>query len=641
MSYHRKQFSTAESLADLDVSFLDGLLDQRDVAMSGGPGWSSEPNGGFRVLLVGSVPVTAPSGFNVFELDTTHDYRDRLWFCAAPADGSAGTTRLLYPGHAEDSRYNLATGLGATHGRPYYTANGYPDPTGPTLENYFNVQGALMPLLMWARDTDGALMIATYIDGPISQGDIIALMGMLYVSPGLQEKIVRAGTASADFFDAVDGEPIEPHDLNNLQDGQHMEQSPPGDYTFALGPVARGNPPLPYEWQIRGETVRQRLLDPQLRRWVSFTAPAMTNVLLDDDFDWRDRFVNGVIWYSNTTDRRPGVAGDTLNGTNAVGDVETQEISAYTRNGMALNFPIGIEGLFTVDSSTGYLYWNNNTATAIVGANMMLFASPRLGPRSVGLPSPRLNTESSLGKVSGVLVDSVSAFDSVVARYRFDRGLVVDGGKVASFADQSGNGYHMRQLDPALRAVVPEARALLNGQDALPFTGVEYYESVRALPASSAGYYIGMIVEPTTLAIPDYEPWELLLPLATEGQIESLISGGAVRGQWVPDADASPPYLHDESTQYASSNGFALCWRFNPSSGRLEPGLFVRPVGAAGAASSSVSVSATGAADVQELVWRLFHGFRGYVAEVVICAAPQGSADAFATSTDIVTRYGF
>ena len=641
MSYHRHQFSDAESLAAFTASFLDGLLDQRDKAASS-TGWTIEANGGWRKLIVANITVAA-AGWNVYVLDASRDYRDRLWFASIPVDISAGTTRLLYPGHADDSRYNLATGVGGVAGRPYYTRLGYANPPGASLDNYFDMQGGTVPLVAWARDTDGALMVAANASGGISVGDSIAVMGMLYVSPVLNVRMSPTvpGTADAAFFDAVASGLIEPHDLNNLQDGQHMEQCPVGSSTIALGKVLRGNPPLPYEWTVRGATVRQPLLDPQLRRWVSFAAPANTVVTLDDDFDWRDRYITGVIWFSNTTDRRPGQAGDTLNGTGAVGDVETREIAAYTRGGMNLNFPGLIEGQLEVDTSTGVLRWNNNTATAIVGANMMLFASPRLGPRSIGLPSPRLLDDPSLGKVSGVLVDSATTLDGVIARYRMDRGIMLDGGKVAVIADQSGNGHHLRQLDPALRATAPATRALLNSQLAIPLTGVEYYDSVKALPPSSAGYYVGMIVEPSSLAIPDFQPWELLLPLATEGQISSLISGSTIVGQWVPDAVSTPPYMFEETTAYATSNGFALCWRFNPSSVRLVPSLFVRPAGSGGTAGLLVSESplGVGASDVQELVWRLFAGFRGHVAEVIICKAPQSNANAFAVSADIVSRY--
>lgn len=645
MSYHRHQFSDSEPLTSLSSSFMDGLLDQRDKAATV-TGWTIETNGGWKRLVVASAPAAA-TGWNVYLLDDKRDYRDRLWFWSGSIDLVAGTTRLLYPGHKDDTLYNAATLVGGISGRPYYTRLGYVSPGGATPDNaYFDLQAGAQPIVMWARDTDGALMCACNAGGTLAVGSSISILGTLFVSPilNVRKSPTVAGTSDASIFDAVNAKNIEPHDLNNLQDGQHMEQLPPGPASYPLGPILHGNPAVPYEWTVRGVTVRQRLLDPQLRRWVSFVAPATTKVLLDDDFDWRDRYLHAVMWFSNTVNRLPGQAGDTLNGTKAAVDVEGPwEFAVYTSAGGNIDHA-SIEGQLVVDPSTGYLYWDNTTGTAIAFANVFLQASPRLGPRSAGLPSPRLNADPTLGKVSGILTDSVSSgLSQVVARYRMDRGLVLDGGKIAGIADQSGNGHHLRQLDPSLRAIAPITRTALNNQLCAQFTGVEYYDSVKALPASTAGYYVAIVLEPTTTSIADFAPWRHLLPLSTAGQISAKLSGDRIDAQWLPNATATPPYLASVAPGvYTTGFGWAICWRFAPSGGLLVPTASITKSSAGGTtASAAVSVSPVGAADVQSLVWRFLEGFRGYVAEILVCAATQSTTQAFATSADVVTRYGF
>ncbi len=245
----------------------------------------------------------------------------------------------------------------------------------------------------------------------------------------------------------------------------------------------------------------------------------------------------------------------------------------------------------------------------------------------------------------GTLIDSANSdLTNIIARYRMDRGLVLDGGKVAVIADQSGGGYHLRQLDPSLRSIAPSARTALNSQQCIPFTGTEYYESIKALPASVNGYHIGVICEPLA-ATATFEMWKHMLALASEGAISGVITGTQVDAQWIPNTTATPPFLRrDAGGSYASGIGLGVEWDFSVDADptRLSPNVTVRPAGGSPSTAFLVSTSpaSTGGADVQSLVWRLFEGFEGYVAEVIICDAGQAAVDDFLTSTDIVTRYG-
>ncbi len=829
MDKHFHTFSTAESLEELDESFVQQMLALRDKGVTGGSSWSMEANGGWRRVLVSCSGIVPSSGFNVYELDATQDYRDRLWWFSGVRD--QGDSRIVYPGSPDDQALNDVQPFLGT-GRIYYSGPGYADPFSTT-DEYFKSGAEPGAVMLWARASDGALMMGVSSAG-FAEGAQATAMGLLYVSPALNVRgsetpgryssamdgaltkaldslnmvdplaltwtpdgatvtpgqadpmggtnavlitdaafsvshayagpipvttpfapaislllkkdpsgqrasvavqtdvgdfseavvdldtgevtsvpsgfwtfrpqaydagewwafvlvhdafatgttlrvrvgsdgavsgsvtvfglrVADASLAGGDptsavagpfFVDGADGDFIEPHDLNNLQDGQHVEQMP-GEGAFPLGPIVHGNPPIPYEWTVHEERVRQRLHSPQIRRFAVFEElDAGDRYVIDREADWRDRLVHGLLVFSRTTVRLPGVlAPAEFGGTFAAADIEMRTFVGYiggeSSEGSGVSTIVAgglpIPGHLEVDLETGWLYWNLTDSTDdIASGSLLLFSSPRLGPRSIGLPDARaLQQDPTLGKVSRVLTDSASAdLDGIVARWRMDRGIARDGGRVAAIADQTGRGHHLRQLLPSRRATLPEPRTALNGALAIGFTGAEFYETVKPLPESDAGYHVAMVLEPDDVTV-SFEPWKPLLPLAGEGQLAGRLVGTNVFGEWRASAAAEPP-----SMALASHPGLApasragIGWDFVRSGDLLVPQVAIQ---AAGSVSTSVLVSSSpvGAGDVQSLVWRLFEGFRGYVAEVIVCEAGQGSADAFFTSADIAARYGF
>lgn len=654
------RFADGDDMGSLDVSFAAQLRSQRDKlvenlqnAAAAQYNITPEPYGGFRRVVAATF---ASTGTKVFTIDDEMDWRDRMLFIVGPSSVSA--TQLLYPGNPQDAAINLGSAVGLVALACYYTGSGYADPGGVAGNNYHKLY-SISDVQLYAH-TSGDLRLELRV------ATTIALNVQIYVSPKMGARGSSVGktyVTTSTLYDAADGNKIEPHDLNNLQDAVHVGQVKGAD-TIALGPVGRGDPKLPYEWTVRGATKRQRLLEPALRRYVSFTSAIDTLTLLDDSFDWRDRFVWAGGMFSITVDRRPGETNDPGNGTFSTTDAEGTYMAGYTGSGDAggdytspsdLRYTLRQLGTLPTtpfflyaDEDTGHLYAStfdptgSNENDVVASCNLVICASPRIGPRSKGTDPDILEDPLPGKKISGVLVDSASSdLTDIVARYRMDRGIVLDGGKVAVIADVSGNGHHLRQLDPSLRATSPRTRSALNSAVCIGTTGTEYYESVKKFPASTAGYHIGVICEPL-LTLADFEMWRLQLPLSTEGQISGPISGNIVDAQWVPNQTATPPYLErDPSGTYISGVGIGLEWDFSPSSGRLVPDVTTRKVGGSPSTSFTVTTSPVGGADVQSLVWRLFEGFHGYIAEVIICDAGQASVDDFITSTDIVSRYGF
>ena len=658
------RFGDGDDLSALDAAFMAALRDGRDKLVGNLMGVAAaqynvtpEPYGGFRRTLAGvwAIPASASA---VYTLDDSVDWRDRMLLICSPLAITA--VAAFYPGHEDDKEANTKSASGLGQWRCYYTGSGYADPGGSPSNNCHKLFAS--DDLQLYVSTGGELRIE--VTSTLGAGQF-AMMGMVFAGPKMNARAASVGTtyvSNAALYDAADGAQVEPHDLNNVQDGVHVEQMQSED-SFALGPIGRGDSLLPYEWTVRGETRRQRLLEPALRRYVSGTLVADETIVLDRSFDWRDRFVWASGMFSITVDRRPGEAGDSGSGSFNQADCEATAFTGYTGDGDTdANHASGTEPRYTLRQlatlpstpvflyagvDDGYLYASTKDSSPVACLTLDLFimASPRVGPRSKGIGPDKLETDLPAKKVVGTLVDSANTdLTNIVARYRMDRGLVLDGGKVAVIADQSGNGHHLRQLDPALRAPAPLVRVSL-GQECIGFTGVEYYETVKALPASVAGYFVAMILEPTA-SLATFEPWSAQLPVSTEGDIVGRIVGTQVDGEWVPNATATPPFKHSQvSGTYAAGVGLGIGWNFvvDADPTRLAPELSVRRVGGSAVAGALVSTSpaGVGAADVQALVWRLLEGFRGYVAEVIVCSAGQAAADDFHTSADIVSRYSF
>jgi hypothetical protein len=644
---HRYTFSISEDLAALDAAFLADLLDQRDQAGSiavSSYSWSFENFGEWRRIVCSVEAVVPATGANVYVLDDSKDYRDRMWWFAGPRPYSDDS--IVYPGHPDDDGFWFLLGGANPAGFVYYTKSGLVDWDGSGSSAYFAPTNRF-DTRMWARDTDGALMLGVTDGTDLDPGDNVSLIGHLFVSPKLN--LVGATVAGpAALFDAVNGEIVEPHDLNNLQDGQHVDQLPAGGATFALGPIRQGDPPIAHEWTVRGATVRQRLTNPALRRYASFRCDEDARTVIDRAFDWRDRAFYVSAAYSLTTERRPGTAGDVYSGSfHATGtDSEGLTMTGYTGAGGVVTLSATTYGNLYVDPDTGWLYWDMTNAgptSDLFTMNMLILASPQLGARWPGT-NPRLIADPSLGKVESALSDSATVdCTSIVARYRMDRGIVIDGGKVAGIADLTGNGYHLRQLDPSKRCGVPETRASLNSQLALPFSGSEEYSCVKAYPASAAGYHIGMVIEAGPVAA-DIQPWRLQLPLTTEGQIRGkLLTSYKVQSEWEPNATATPDYVsRDGAVLTTPGQGLAIGWDFpiDADPARLKAQHVLRMLGVPIASGViTVSPAGVGSADVQSLVAIFGESFVGYVAEIIVCTSAQAAIDDFVSSADIVSRY--
>lgn len=596
-----------------------------------------EGHGWRRVTMVAEVSVPA-SGQTVYVIDDTQDYRDRMVLLlgpfAASGAGAGAVASAIYPGHDNDTSFNNAA---SDIREIYYTGSGYVTPTVAGDVNYSRVLGSDQYVLLYARSTDGALVIASLTGN--ANATRMSFLLQLMVSPKIGERTLYNPQVLSDFA-SVNSAALQPHDLNALQDPWHMSQTPPSADTLPLGKLTESNPPLALEFNVRGEHVRQPLLTPSLTRFVSLAAPADADTLVDDTQDYRDRLVSifGVV---AGTDIRPGEVDEDKCGTFA-GSSTQYMATGYTGDGNdaagSTDYKltsVGADGFFYARSDTGHLYYSTDGVAADYVV-VMLSATPQLGPRSQLTVDTGLDIPTPLEPPNGILVDGLSeASEGLAARYRMDRGMTPVAGRIAAIADQSGNGRHLVQHDHEKRCAPPEPVLDALGTFGLPFTGVEFYEMVDAFGGDGFHLYFALRIGMASDTIL-FGPATGTLPEDPDTALAVFTSGSDVTAYLGSQTNIGAGQV---ASEWASSKVATLGVNVRVDGSTLVVDMAWRDSGGATSGPSLVSPSPD-IESVTALINMLFYGFDGHALEFAAWDRPMANADDIIAGTYSTTRYG-
>lgn len=371
-------FVDSEPLTELSASLFDDLRDGGMPSAANGSGvdaWTGYPptaRGATHRTVVLPKTTRPASLATTYVLDTTIDWRDRIlavFLISAPSVSADP----VFPGVGGDNGYAFAGGSTAI-----YTGTGI-TPGAAALAAY-ELDGDIR---LAARATDGAL-IAQHHTGSAAAFAFFA--ANIIASDQLSK---RAVAAPLTVLAPSDGAPVEPHELNWLQDGGVYSQGEQGEDEDAvvgmpLGPIKRGHTRTPIVWTYERRRGRQN--DPRvtkrqpvagrLRRYLSCDVPAGGSVALDTTEDWRDRILHGALSFS-ASDITPGGAAEAT-----INSGGTLSRGIYTGPGGATYaFAVGANLSLTADSSTGALTITNSSGSTQY-ATGMLEASFPLGPRS-------------------------------------------------------------------------------------------------------------------------------------------------------------------------------------------------------------------------------------------------------------------
>lgn len=384
-------------------TWLEDLVDHTHFREAFLTDWGMERGGVHRVAVVTRVERPgAPPGTD-YSIDREIDWRDRLVLVAYAFEGK-DNENPGFPGNDANILNSAAQGVVL-----WYTGLG---------DDSYEIDLITSPVEMQLRVN------------PASPYDAILRITASATYTNYTATILLIATeqtserSSPDTMPAVpygdDGDAIEPIELNAAQDGAMLTQMRDADGAdveedtlvserlFPLGPAAFGTPGVPRKFEverIRGtsggffkaglmhrnadtapyrarESRRQRVAG-SLRRFAGREIADATTLIIDDDNDWRDRFIwfLGRLYKGATIDIRPGEADDDTHNAATTFD----DRSGYTGSGDDgtgnHTFELDTNLLLYADEDDGSLKVKNASGARCV-ITLMIYASFPLGPRS-------------------------------------------------------------------------------------------------------------------------------------------------------------------------------------------------------------------------------------------------------------------
>lgn len=382
-------------------TWLEDMIARSHIRKASSCAWSVAKGGIHRVGVL--VNVWRPAADETeYLIDTEVDWRDRIIFVACGLVDTDGTW-TAFPG-AES---------GIMAGSTNAPAVGY---TGLGGSSYDLIPDVGTTLYLRVDATTGHLKVVVT---PACGTENFTLSIMAIATEQLAQRSSPAAPPAVPY--GTDGDPVEPIDLNALQDGAMLTQFRDADGTdpetdtlvastlFPFGPAMTGKPPVPrvfYVERIRGKTgayynaglmhrsqgvaphrateVRRQRVAGSIRCFGAREVMAAATVVLDDANDWRDRLILGVSRLHShvTEDIRPGEANDDLHNT-----AYARKFTGYTGPGddgtgsYLFHLDSANDVHIYADSTDGSLKVFNDSATRVT-LTVMAYASFMLGPRT-------------------------------------------------------------------------------------------------------------------------------------------------------------------------------------------------------------------------------------------------------------------
>lgn len=387
-------FAEGDDCSSLNSTFWDTLREAVLPRVATSTSWASWPGEGglFRLAVM-----TGLERGGVQTIDNSADWRDRLIATATvhfrPSDWGDAFTGPAYPGNPNDDLTRGAVTLSAC--ACGYTGTGRAD--GAPIDGYHTIAG--LELAVYADSLTGELKVYRDSADPDDPDDGISLMLVILASEQTGERSTPTASPS---LAITEGNPIEPHQINGLQDRAMLGQAgevfgTPTD-AFPLGPkLDRGG--IPERWlrnlsyAFRDIPRRQPVAGVAWRFFYASAADG-AEVVLDTSIDWRDRYVWGSFRWSED----PIGAGGASEADHNLGAFDATNTPAGSRarymgpgesgtltplRGYGLQLVVTASGLqIRARDTDGALVLRNNTGTTkyVTG---ILAGSFQLGPRTV------------------------------------------------------------------------------------------------------------------------------------------------------------------------------------------------------------------------------------------------------------------
>lgn len=666
MGKHRlTDLSKYDSMDRVPRSLLDDIRTRsipRSASVVGTKTFDLEGHG-FRRFFVVAGHAKPTSGATVIVIDDTNDYRDRTLMVVGSETEVGATYPAMYPGSVDDNAWNLATNYPR---KVYYTGSGYATPTVAADTNYCRIFDSAGHRLLYARDTDGALCIAAL---STADEDLATHALMVTASAKLGERAIYTPEELPP-FEGGDGTAVLPHDLNNLQDEWHMNQTPVSDDTLPLGKITEGDPPLAIEHEVRGVRFRQPLRTPALTRFAFVEATGNATFLVDDRQDWRDRVVQ-IVGSHSTSDIRPGQVSDQDNGTHP--NTNDYLVSGYTGpgdnddgdGGYILSPPDAafVDTFFYADADTGHLYYSAKADGTTRYLNVAIFASPQTGVRSQTTATTELDQPADVTPPAGRLADELTDLgtEGIFARIRADLGVVNVGGKVAAVGDQTGNGNHVVEPRHATRPGLPIPVEGAKGMFGFVHSAVDSndedsrlrFGSDQILPRPDWTKHVaGVVDEATGVTFSgfhamhvgtidvDTTPFLLYDTNSGVGNLEfALVYDSGSFILYVVQSGGSIWTLTATPASYTLGEPYAVGFDLEFDEGVFVPSMAVRtPVDGLTVASVVSGSDLTGAPNVWDLMASQY--MNGHTFEIAMWRESLGAPDAAISTSYISNRYG-
>lgn len=361
-------------------------------ASLGHDAWSSGEGGGMLSRAMLSPPMRSPGvGARVAHvLDSSVDWRNRFvlvhgagWAAGVPIlpgmisseDGTTLDTLDAVDGSAHAFGY-----LGAGHG------------FGATSAGQWDVAVTLssgVTVHVFARSSDGALCVVAFNGAAAPPSDVIVAALVVHATARVTGATETTPSLSAD----VDGDAIRPADLNVTQDYTVTGYARASDTSTSdvegvpLGFDVRGNPPIARTYHAHADRitgyaqdegrlyVRRERSGGHARAVATLTTAAGATEVIEDSFDWRDRYL--FVVRENTTSA--SLVGSFYSGR---GEVDGEWSTSFPGSYAFLRVPTLSDAYLVVDRDTGALKAYNGGGSPL-SMTLWIDASPVLGGRSV------------------------------------------------------------------------------------------------------------------------------------------------------------------------------------------------------------------------------------------------------------------
>ena len=370
-----REFVDGETLdaANLDASWYSAARTSGALVVADGSAtqFSNVHTESMLARVLHCVNVEKPSsGVNVYTLDDSADWRDRIVWVSALI-----TTTQVYAGASNGSDLN-----GGSNDIFGFTGAGC-DPAATSRPDYgigIKLPTTAVPWLFADEDT-GALKLSVPSNADDARNSFLF---SLVASPILDSGRHPSPPSPQSPPSAVNGNPVRAYHLNWLQDHAVQAQAN-GEDAVPLGPVRFGGVPVAEEWTSHGLSMRQPL-NGQAWRWFVAEVQNGDGCTLDESVDWRDRVIGLYVAQQDVAaDFTPGAANDdelalddAVNGT-YTGGFYSGPGSPSTATGSWVRTVSNVR--YAVDEDTGALFARNLSGTDLVIAGWV-FGSPQIGP---------------------------------------------------------------------------------------------------------------------------------------------------------------------------------------------------------------------------------------------------------------------